>query len=255
MCYTVAYLTKRAVKYARRAGATEAEVEQLEMQLNGIAATQPPMFHVSSFKHPLLPCYLHQGTRHINLLRWGLIPPWAKDPAEAAQWSQRTLNARCETLFEKPAFRAAARHRCLVLVDAFFEHQHQGRDTTPHLIRARNDEPLALAGIRGHWTDPRSGAELHTVSIVTTVANPLLATIHNRPGSEGPRMPVIVPKALDALWLDPNSDQHTLEPVFEPYPEADLEAWPVRPLTGKRASPNSADAWGPVSPQDRGLLF
>ncbi len=255
MCYTVAYLTKRAVKYARRAGATEAEVEQLEVQLNGIAATQPPMFHVVGFKHPMLPCYVRQGIRQIQLLRWGLIPPWVKDPVEAAQWGPRTLNARCETLFEKPAFRAAARHRCLVLVDAFFDHQHQGRVTTPYLIRSRNDEPLALGGIHGHWTDPYSGAELHTVSIVTTMANPLLATIHNRPGSEGPRMPVIVPRTLDALWLDPNSDPHALAPVFEPYPEADLEAWPVRPLTGKHASPNSAAAWQPVAPKDGGSLF
>lgn len=255
MCYTVAYLTKRAVKYAKRAGASEDEVQQLEVQLEGLTTAQQPMFHVSGFQHPLLPCFLQEDGPHFDLLRWGLIPHWVKDAAEAAQLSQRTLNARSETLFEKPAFRAAAHHRCLVLIDAFFEHQHQGRSTTPHLIRMRNEEPMALAGIHGHWTDPLSGAELHTVSIVTTVANPLMASIHNRPGSEGPRMPVIVPKELDALWLDPRSDMHALAPVFKPYPEEELEAWPVRPLTGKRASPNTAAAWEAVTPQDRGLLF
>jgi putative SOS response-associated peptidase YedK len=255
MCYTVAYLTKRAVKYAKRAGASEAEVQQLEVQLEGITAAQPPMFHVSGFLHPLLPCFLQEGGPHFDLLRWGLIPHWVKDAAEAAQLSQRTLNARGATIFEKSAFRAAARHRCLVLIDAFFEYQHQGRTTTPHVIRLRNEEPMALAGIRSQWTDPASGAELHTVSIVTTEANPLMASIHNRPGSEGPRMPVIVPQALDTVWLDPQSDGKALEQVLRPYPEEALEAWPVRPLTGKLASPNTAAAWEPVTPQDLGLLF
>jgi putative SOS response-associated peptidase YedK len=255
MCYTVAYLTKRAVKYARRAGAGEAEVRQLEVQLEGLASSQPPMFHVSGFAHPLLPCFLHEDGPHFDLLRWGLIPHWVKDAVEAAQLSQRTLNARGATIFEKPAFRAAARHRCLVMIDAFFEHQHQGRTTTPHLIRLRNDEPMALAGIRSRWTDPASGAELHTVSIVTTEANPLMATIHNRPGGKEPRMPVIVPRDLDAVWLDPLSDVKDLLRVLQPYPEEALEAWPVRPLTGKMASPNTAAAWEPLNPQDHGLLF
>lgn len=255
MCYTVAYLTKRAVKYAKRAGASEAEVQQLEVQLEGITTAQPPMFHVSGFQHPLLPCFLHEGGPHFDLLRWGLIPHWAKDAAEAAQLSQRTLNARGATIFEKPAFRAAAQHRCLVLIDAFFEYQHQGRSTTPHLIRLRNEEPMALAGIRSQWTDPVSGAELHTVSIVTTEANALMATIHNRPGSEGPRMPVIIPRELDAVWLDPHSDAKALQAVLRPYPEDALEAWPVHPLTGRHASPNTAAAWEAVTPQDRGLLF
>jgi putative SOS response-associated peptidase YedK len=255
MCYTVAYLTKRAVKYAKRAGASEAEVQQLEVQLKGIAPHQPPMFHVSGFQHPNLLCFLNEGSPHFDLLRWGLIPHWVKDAAEAARLSQRTLNARGGTIFEKPAFRAAARHRCLVLIDAFFEHQHQGRITTPYLVRLRNEEPMALAGIRSRWTDPTGGPELHTVSIVTTVANPLMGFIHNRPGSDGPRMPVVVPRDLDAVWLDPNSGIKALERVLRPYPEEELEAWPVRPLTGRLASPNTAAAWEPVSPQDRGLLF
>jgi putative SOS response-associated peptidase YedK len=256
MCYTVAYLTKRAVKYARRAGADEAEVRQLEVQLDvGIVPHQPPMFHVSGFQHPALLCFLREGGPHFDLLRWGLIPNWTRDAAEAAQLSQRTLNARGGTIFEKPAFRSASRHRCLVLIDAFFEYQHRGRITTPYLVRLRNDEPMALAGIHSRWTDPAGGAELHTVSIVTTVANPLMRSIHNRPGSDGPRMPVIVPRDLDAVWLDPNSGIKALQPVFQPYPEEGLEAWPVRQLTGRMASPNTAAAWEPVSPQDHGLLF
>jgi len=255
MCYTVAYLTKRAVKYAKRAGATEAEVQQLEVQIEGLITGLQPMFHVSGFQHPLLPCFLQEGGPHFHLLRWGLIPHWVKDAAEAAQLSQRTLNARGATIFEKPAFRQAAQHRCLVLIDAFFEHQHQGRSTTPYLIRLRNEEPMALAGIRSLWTDPVNGTELHTVSIVTTEANPLMATIHNRPGSEGPRMPVILRRELDDLWLDPYSDVKALQAVLRPYPEEALEAWPVGPLSGKQASPNTAAAWEAVTQQDRGLLF
>lgn len=239
MCYTVSYLTKRKVKYAKRAGADEEEVKELERQLEELTAGQPSMYHVSGFAHPRLLCYSREEAPHFELLRWGLIPSWVKDTAQAVTLGRQTLNARGETIFSKPAFRQAAHHRCLVLVDGFFEFFHFGKRTYPYHIRLRDDEVMALGGIRSTWNDPSTGQPVGTVSIVTTSANPLMTRIHNNPQAEGPRMPFIVPRELDALWLAENTAPEQISPLIGPYDESLLEAFTVPPLLGKQASPNT----------------
>lgn len=247
MCYNVAYLTKRKITYARRASASEAEVQDLEEQLEELTRAKVPMFHVSGFAHPQLLCFSRDDGPQFDLLRWGLIPPWARDAAQAAQLSRQTLNARGETIFEKPAFRMAAKHRCLVLVDGFFEFFHFGKRTFPYHIRLRNDEPMALGGIRSTWHAPDTGVAVSTVSIVTTAANVLMERIHNNPKAEGPRMPFIVPRELDALWLNPHSEQDLVLNAIQAYPEAELEAYTVAPLLGKQALGNVPDVLAPIS--------
>jgi putative SOS response-associated peptidase YedK len=242
MCYTVAYLTKRKIKYARRAGADEAEVRELELQLEELTGSRPAMYHVSGFVHPQLLCFGREDGPRFELLRWGLIPHWVKDHAQAAKLGRQTLNARAETLFEKPAFRKAAHHRCLVLVDGFFEYHHLAGRSYPYHIRARNGEVLALGGIRSLWHDPQDGSPIHTVSIVTTVANPLLERIHNNPKAEGPRMPFIVPPEKDAEWLAQATEPAVVQALVQPYAEEALEAYPVGPLLGKEAMPNAPQA-------------
>ena len=245
MCYTVAYLTKRKLTYARRAGATAEEVRELEEQLEELTAVQPPMFHVSGFAHPRLLCFHREDGPRFALLRWGLIPHWVKDHAQAAQLCRQTLNARAETLFAKPAFRKAAHHRCLILVDGVFESHHLGKRSFPYFIRSRDGEALALGGIRSQWRDVQDGQVVDTVSIVTTVANPLLERIHNNPKAEGPRMPFIVPRSADHLWLDHGTPPEQVTALIGPSDEAALEAWPVGPLLGKEALGNVAEAHAP----------
>lgn len=254
MCYTVSYLTKRKVKYARRAGADEAEVKELELQLEELTATQPAMYHVSGFAHPRLLCFTREDGPRFDLFRWGLIPHWVKDAAQAATIGRQTLNARGETLFEKPAFRVAAQHRCLVLIDGFFEFFHFAKHTYPYHIRLKDGEPMALGGIRSTWHDPQDRVALATVSIVTTEANPLMARIHNNPKAEGPRMPFIVPRERDEAWLSTDADKDRIASLIRPFDADALEAWTVAPLLGKHASPNLPQALEPYDYPELALL-
>jgi putative SOS response-associated peptidase YedK len=245
MCYTVTYLTQRKVKYARRAGASADEVKELERQLEELTSAQPAMYHVSGFAHPRLLCFTRVDGPRFDLFRWGLIPHWVKDAAQAVTLSRQTLNARGETIFEKPAFRAAAQHRCLILVDGFFEFFHHARRTYPYHIRARDGDVLALGGISSVWHDPADGTAITTVSIVTTAANPLMARIHNNPKADGSRMPFIVPKAADHLWLDDRAEKDLIADLVRPFPEEDLVAYSVAPILGKQAIGNIAEALEP----------
>ena len=129
--------------------------------------------------------------RQAALMRWGLVPSWAKDPKVGAQM----INARAETVAEKPAFRSALRsRRCLVLADSYYEWQRSPSGRRPFRIVLRSGEPFAFAGLWEAWRDPR-GNVLLSCAVVTTPANELLAPIHDR-------MPAILPRELEELWLD-----------------------------------------------------
>ncbi len=134
-----------------------------------------------------------EGRRDLALLRWGLIPSWAKDPGIG----NRMINARAETLTEKPSFRAAFKHRrCLVVADGFYEWQKRpGGPKQPYFISPSNREPMGFAGLWERWRDPAEGPPIETCTIVTTSASEELAPIHGR-------MPVIVAPANFEAWLD-----------------------------------------------------
>ncbi len=182
-----------------------------------IAPTQPVATAVAAADHP---------APYFELLRWGLIPSWAKDPAIG----NRLINARAETVGEKPSFRAAfKRRRCLIMADGFYEWQQQASRKTkqPHYIFLKGHQPFAFAGLWEHWSDPVSGGELQTCTILTTAPNELMEPIHNR-------MPVILPPADYAAWLDPSYDQpQTLQAMLRPYEAAAMERYPVSTLVNK----------------------
>ena len=160
---------------------------------------------------------LDDGKRRVEQFQWGLVPHWAKDPKIGA----KMINARAETLFDKPAFRVPARRRrCLVLADGFYEWQRSnGGPKVPHYVRLTSGRPFAFAGIWEHWEGAQG--ELLTCSIVTTAPNALMTPIHNR-------MPVIVQKDLEEFWLDTAiQDPTELKPVLQPFPDDELEAYPV----------------------------
>ncbi len=231
MCYSVDYLTKRSIDYAKRRGYDEATVKELEKEFDSIREAIPPHIKALGFSHPELPAFSNEAPFHVTLLSWGLVPFWVKSEDEALQIRKKTLNARGETLFDKPAFREAAKkRRCLIMVDAFYEYYHSGHRAYPFRIRLKNEEPMVLGGIWEHCVLPE-GKEYRTLSIVTTAANELLAKIHNRPrGSKDPRMPLILTKELEDEWLMPGEeapDRKRIEALIRPYDAGELEAEPL----------------------------
>ena len=136
------------------------------------------------------------GPREVAMLYWGLVPSWAKEKAIGA----RMINARGETLTEKPSFRSAfRRRRCLVLADGYYEWQRSGAVKQPYFIAFEGGQPFGMAGLWERWRDPASGEPLESCCIVTTSPAPSVAHVHDR-------MPVIVPPDAYAEWLDPRND-------------------------------------------------
>ncbi len=160
--------------------------------------------------------------RQLVLLRWGLIPSWAKDPSIG----NRMINARGESVADKPAFRAAfKRRRCLVLADGYYEWQKTGKKKQPYLFHMQDDRPFAFAGLWESWTGGKSDDEpaepLETCTIITTNASDFTRSIHDR-------MPVILDGADFDLWLDPDmQDREKIEPLLQPYESPELTADPV----------------------------
>jgi len=162
----------------------------------------------------------HTGAgRELALLRWGLIPSWSKDPAIG----NRLINARAETVQEKPSFlNAFRRHRCLIPTNGFYEWQRQERGKQPYFVRMRDERIFAFAGLWDRWESPDDGV-IETCAILTTAANAVLAPIHGR-------MPVILPQAEYARWLDPAlKDPDSLSPLLVPFPPEGMLAIPVSP--------------------------
>ena len=156
------------------------------------------------------------GERRLELLRWGLIPSWADDPGIGS----RMINARAETAPEKPSFRRAFRERrCLIPADGFYEWKRTDGAKQPYYIRMREGRPFAFAGLWESWKDDGS-PELRSCAILTTAPNALAGEIHDR-------MPVILPADSYDAWLDPEAEKEQLVALLAPYPEAEMEAYPV----------------------------
>jgi putative SOS response-associated peptidase YedK len=160
------------------------------------------------------------------MLHWGLIPSWAKD----AKMGARLINARAETVAEKPAFRSAFRQRrCLVLADGFYEWQQQEekKQKQPFYFHLREKQAFAFAGLWEHWQDDAAGEEIESCTLLTTEANELMEPIHNR-------MPVILdPKDYD-LWLDPKvKNSELLQPLLRPYATEEMAAYRVSTTVNK----------------------
>jgi putative SOS response-associated peptidase YedK len=181
-----------------------------------------PRYNVAP-SQPVLALRERQGVRVPELLRWGLVPHWAEKP----EGLPSLINARIETLAERPAFRHAFRaRRCLILADGFYEWQAKGRGSraarTPYYVTLASGEPYAMAGLWEIWRPPgQPDAEpLRTCSIVTVAARPEIAGIHQR-------MPLILPPELEALWLATTTSPETLLVRLEPVAGSALLAHPV----------------------------
>jgi putative SOS response-associated peptidase YedK len=164
----------------------------------------------------------NDGSHKVDFFTWGLVPPWAKDPASAS----RLINARAETLAEKPSFRSAyKRRRCLILADGFFEWQQipGQRGKQPHYITLASRQPFAFAGLWEQWWND-NGSGIKSATIITTEPNEMMAQLHNR-------MPVILQPHAYARWLDPGERSPAdLRDLLIPYPAAQMAHYPVSNL-------------------------
>jgi putative SOS response-associated peptidase YedK len=170
-----------------------------------IAPTQP------------VPVIRAKEIRQFDYLYWGLIPSWSKDPTIGA----RLINARSETVTEKPAFRTAfKRRRCLIVADGFYEWRRVGSKKQPYYFHLNNGQPFGFAGLWEHWQSSE-GDEIESCTILTTAANELVHSVHDR-------MPVILHSSDYDSWLDPSvQDTDQLSTLLRPYPEVEMDAYPV----------------------------
>ena len=151
-------------------------------------------------------------------LKWGLVPSWAKDPGMGA----KMINARGETVAEKPAFRSAfKRRRCLVPMAGFYEWQKSPSGKIPHYIHLMNEEVFCVAGLYEYWPGEDGAAPIESYTIITTEANEMMVRLHDR-------MPVILAESHHAAWLDPtNEDTAAMQSLLKPYPVEEMRAYPV----------------------------
>jgi putative SOS response-associated peptidase YedK len=166
------------------------------------------------------------GERELSTMQWGLIPRWSKDLRSA----KPLINARAETLAEKPSFRTLLNgRRCLVPASGFYEWKKEGRRKTPFYFRLRERPVFSFAGLYDVWHDPQ-GEGYATYTIITTAPNSLMAPIHNR-------MPAILFPEDETLWV--SSDvlaPSALTRILAPYPDGEMEAYPVSPLVNNPAN-------------------
>jgi putative SOS response-associated peptidase YedK len=157
--------------------------------------------------------------KEIARLRWGLVPPWAKDP----KIGNKMINARSETVAEKPAFRSSfKKRRCLIPADGFYEWKRDGTSRTPYYIHLKDQRPFAMAGLWEQWIGPEQEI-LESCTILTTSPNQLMERLHDR-------MPVILPQDQMSRWLEPSTSARELQAMTSPYPTEAMAAYPVSSL-------------------------
>ncbi len=175
----------------------------------------PPRFNIAPSQPAAVVRSDAEGNLEWALPRWGLVPHWAKEP----KTGYKMINAKAETVAEKPAYRGPFRHRrCIVPVDGFYEWKEEGKVKQPYFIHFRDQTPVFLAGLWDHWQG--DGQDLETFTVLTTTANKLL-DFHDR-------MPVILTPEDVTTWLDPKiQSKAPLEHLLRPFSEGNMETYPV----------------------------
>jgi len=186
-----------------------------EFEIDEVNGAIEPSYNIAPGQE--IAVILKDDSRKLGLLKWGLIPGWAKDP----RIGNRMINARAETLAEKPSFKHPVRRkRCLIVADGFFEWKKEGKQKIPMYIFLKDQKPFVFAGLWDTWTSPE-GKKVSTCTIITTEPNKFMEKIHNR-------MPVILPKEHIDLWLDREvQDEQQVLPLLKSYPEKEMDAYEV----------------------------
>jgi putative SOS response-associated peptidase YedK len=191
-----------------------------KLSFRGAAVEFAPRYNIPPMQDLPVYCIDAEGAPQLTLMRWGLVPAWAKAPAKGAPLN----NARAETVTEKPTFREAyRRRRCLVPMNGFYEWHRAGAQKTPYYIGMQDSELFAVAGLYEYRPGDAATAPMTTFTVLTTAANALMQPIHDR-------MPVIVQPAAYDVWLDPrNTAAQGLETLLQPYDPALMRACRVSP--------------------------
>jgi putative SOS response-associated peptidase YedK len=165
----------------------------------------------------MMPAITQDEPTVLQLYRWGLIPSWAQDTKVGAMM----INARIETLTEKPAFRnLISTHRCILPLDGFYEWQRQGKDKIPHRIITTDQEIFSVAGLWDRWRDPQTGKDIHSFTLITLPSNEMMTAIHDR-------MPAILTPENERLWIDTDLQGKEAMEVLVPYPSDKMSMYVV----------------------------
>jgi putative SOS response-associated peptidase YedK len=170
-------------------------------------------YQVSGFAHPKLPVISEERPNEFELMQWGLIPSWTRDEEKAKEFSNMALNAKAETIFEKPMFRKPIMSkRCILPVDGFYEWRDIAKVKYPYYIFPKDGGPFTFGCIYDTWTNTETGEVINSFSIVTTEANEIMAMIHNTKK----RMPLILPNEVWRQWVDLKTTKEEIQAMLKP---------------------------------------
>jgi len=194
-------------------------------------------YHITGFFNPEQ--LIITSDKDIQEFRWGLIPFWVKNNEAAEKIKKGTVNARSETVFEKPSFRSPITHnRCLIPSTGYYEyHENEDGTKTPYFIYLKEQEIFSFAGIYDVWRNPDTGKEEFTFSMLITEANELTRWVHNS-GNNPYRMPVIIPEKNEESWLNAKLTKEEIKEFFKPYPADEMAAYPVDKDTFQSFNPH-----------------
>lgn len=195
-----------------------AEIEELKRRFRALFMAREYIKRYNIAPSQMVLTVVNDGRQNLmGYMRWGLIPFWAKDPSIG----NRLINARGETVHEKPAFRQAfQRRRCLILADSFYEWKKDGNgNKIPYRILLKSKTPFAMAGLYEKWVSPEN-EEIFSCTILTTDANELIRPLHDR-------MPVILGEEGEKHWLNPGESLSFLQSLLVPYPAQEMEVYQV----------------------------
>lgn len=230
---------------------THSGKEKIEKKIvfKRMPANLPPLFYKNAFAFPKNYVVTQEQPHTLNAYTWGLIPGFVKDLDKAREIRLNTVNAKAETIFEKPSFRdSILSKRCLVFIDGFFEYRQVNKLKYPYYINLRGNDIFALGGIYNEWKF--LGEIYSTFSVITTAANPLMAEIHNTKL----RMPLILDESQYGSWLDPKLSQNDIASLLRPFPDERMQAHTVRKLKPELAE--SPEAIVPFNyPELQATLF
>jgi putative SOS response-associated peptidase YedK len=214
---------------------SDLEQIQLAFDIDRVNIQITPSYNVAPTQQ-IVTVVQRDGQNVLEAMRWGLIPVWAKD----MQMGSKMINARAESIAEKPSFKRPLKtQRCLIVADGFFEWQKDGAKKIPMFIHLKSKQPLGFAGLYEVWKSPE-GKPITSCAIITTAANELMRSIHDR-------MPVILPKKAYQPWLDPtNQNIAELVALLQPYPAEKMKAYTVSPLVNSPRN-NSPECIRPVA--------
>jgi len=217
MCFTVAIVRKGQLLTVEEYYRNLPVVKE-----KGFPVPEVPLyFLVNGFEHPKLPIVKEDG---ISLYQWGLIPSWAQNTSKANDIQSKTLNAKAETIFEKPSFqKSIVSQRCLLPVAGFYEWQDVNGVKYPYFVSLKEQEHFSIGAIYDHWQDNTTGEIRKTFSIITTPANPLMEKIHNLKK----RMPLILSANDEMKWLNNSLKPEQVKLLIRTFPEQSMEAYTI----------------------------